>query len=59
MGRGTTHEAKSLRDKLKAAELVCEEYMDENDDMKREIYELQRELEESTVIFSLENQANY
>lgn len=35
-----------LRSKLLAAETLCEELMDENEDMKKELRDLEEEIEE-------------
>lgn len=39
-------EAESLRNKLHAAETLCEELMDENEDMKKELRGLEEEMDE-------------
>lgn len=38
--------ADELRSKLLAAETLCEELMDENEDMKKELRDLEEEMEE-------------
>lgn len=38
--------SKELKSKLRAAETLCESLMDENEDMKKEIKELEEELYE-------------
>ncbi|CAM6000667.1 unnamed protein product [Sphagnum balticum] len=40
-------EVKQLRDKLRAAEQLCEEYMDDNEQLKRDMRDLQTEIDES------------
>jgi hypothetical protein len=47
ISHGATMEVKQLRDKLRAAEQLCEEYMDDNEQLKRDIRELQTEIDES------------
>ena len=49
MSRDTSSETKQLRDKLRAAETLCEEYIDENEALKREIQDLQHERDEANV----------
>lgn len=39
-------EAENLRNKLQAAETLCEELMDENEDMKKELRDLEEEMDE-------------
>lgn len=39
-------ECEQLRAKLLAAETLCEELMDENEDMKKELRDLEEEIEE-------------
>lgn len=42
----TARAAEQLRSKLLAAETLCEELMDENEDMKRELRSMEEEIEE-------------
>lgn len=41
-----TRQVEQLRAKLLAAETLCEELMDENEDMKKELRDLEEEIEE-------------
>lgn len=41
-----TRQIEQLRAKLIAAETLCEELMDENEDMKKELRDLEEEIEE-------------
>lgn len=41
-----TRQIEQLRAKLLAAETLCEELMDENEDMKKELRDLEEEIEE-------------
>lgn len=47
ISHGATMEVKQLRDKLRAAEQLCEEYMDDNEQLKRDMRDLQTEIDES------------
>lgn len=42
----STRTVEQLRSKLLAAETLCEELMDENEDMKRELRSMEEEIEE-------------
>lgn len=45
-GSAVETEIESLKSKLQAAESLCEELMDENSEMKRELRDMEEEMEE-------------
>lgn len=49
-----TRQIEQLRAKLLAAETLCEELMDENEDMKKELRDLEEEIEEMQDNFRYE-----